>query len=147
MFRRGFKDNVKNEMIRDLHFIEKFKIMIEIIIDLNDKLYKRVMKKRYVEPHLERKENYINFRAYKKKLETRNQRQDRLNETISMKLNIVLSKKFKNKKKQIQRKKNSTCYACDKESHYAKNCKSKNVVWRQFNVTLKKQFKTQNMKD
>ena len=32
-------------------------------------------------------------------------------------------------------------YSCDKKNHFAKNYKSKNVVQRQFNVTLKKNSK------
>ena len=42
--------------------------------------------------------------------------------------------------------KKNAYYSCDKKNHFAKNCKSKNVVRRQFNVTLKKKFKTQKKK-
>ena len=50
----------------------------------------------------------------------------------------MIFRKFKQKKKQ-----KNAYYSCDKKNHFAKNCKSKNVVRRQFNVTLKKKFKTQ----
>lgn len=48
-------------MMRNSRFIENFEIMIEIVIDLHDKLYKLVMEKRYVKQHLEQKKNYVNF--------------------------------------------------------------------------------------
>jgi len=47
MFRRDFKNNLKNEIIRDDKFINDMFNLIEVVIDLNDKLYKRVIKKRY----------------------------------------------------------------------------------------------------
>jgi hypothetical protein len=47
MFRRDLKDNLKNEIMRDGRFINDMFDLIEIIIDFDDKLYKRVMKKRY----------------------------------------------------------------------------------------------------
>jgi hypothetical protein len=45
MFRREFKNNVKDEMIRDEKFIEDLNIMIEMTIDLDDKLYEQAMKR------------------------------------------------------------------------------------------------------
>jgi len=47
MFRQDFKNNLKNEIICDNKFISDIFNFIEIVIDLNDKLYKRAMKKRY----------------------------------------------------------------------------------------------------
>jgi len=47
MFRRDFKDNLKNEIIRNDKFISDMFNFIEVIINFDDKLYKRVMKKRY----------------------------------------------------------------------------------------------------
>ena len=47
MFRRNLKNNLKNEIIRDDKFISNMFDLIEIIIDFDDKLYKRAMKKRY----------------------------------------------------------------------------------------------------
>ena len=47
MFCKDFKNNVKNEFMR---YKESFKIMnnlIEVTIELDDKLYERVIKKRY----------------------------------------------------------------------------------------------------
>jgi len=47
MFRRDFKDNLKNEIMRDDKFISDMFDLIEVAINLDDKLYEKVMKKRY----------------------------------------------------------------------------------------------------
>ncbi len=47
MFRRNLKHNLKNEIMRDDKFISDMFDFIEVVIDFDDKLYKRVMKKRY----------------------------------------------------------------------------------------------------
>jgi len=47
MFRRDFKNNLKNEIMRDDKFISDMFDLIEVVIDFDDKLYKRAMKKRY----------------------------------------------------------------------------------------------------
>jgi len=50
MFRQGLKNNLKNEIMRDDKFISDMFDLIEVAIDLDDKLYKRAMKKRYDQP-------------------------------------------------------------------------------------------------
>jgi hypothetical protein len=47
MFWQDFKNNLKNEIMRDNKFINDMFNLIEVVIDLDDKLYKRAMKKRY----------------------------------------------------------------------------------------------------
>ncbi len=47
MFRRDFKNNLKNEIMRDNKFINDMFNFIEIVINFNDKLYERAMKKQY----------------------------------------------------------------------------------------------------
>ncbi len=47
MFRRDFKNNLKNEIMRNDKFISDIFDLIEVVIDFDDKLYKKVMKKRY----------------------------------------------------------------------------------------------------
>ncbi len=47
MFRRDLKNNLKNEIMRDEKTLNDMFNLIEVVIDLNDKLYKRAMKKRY----------------------------------------------------------------------------------------------------
>jgi len=47
MFRQDFKNNFKNKITRNNKFINDMFDFIEVIIDFDDKLYKKVMKKRY----------------------------------------------------------------------------------------------------
>ncbi len=47
MFRRDLKNNLKNEIMRDGKFISDMFDLIEVIIDFDDKLYERAMKKKY----------------------------------------------------------------------------------------------------
>ncbi len=47
MFRQNLKNNLKNEIMRDNKFISDMFDFIEVVIDLNDKLYKKVIKKQY----------------------------------------------------------------------------------------------------
>ena len=66
---------------------------------------------------------------------TRNSREYNHSKTIFMKLNSMMFRKFRQKK--------NAYYSCDKINHFAKNCKLKNIIRRQFNVTLKKKFRAQ----
>ena len=47
MFRRGLKENVKDEIMRDDREVETLGDIISIAVDLDDKLYKRAIEKRY----------------------------------------------------------------------------------------------------
>jgi hypothetical protein len=47
MFRQDFKNNLKNEIMRDDKSINDMFDLIKVAIDLDDKLYERAMKKRY----------------------------------------------------------------------------------------------------
>jgi len=47
MFRRDLKNNLKDELMRDGKSISDMFDLIMIVIDLDDKLYERAMKKRY----------------------------------------------------------------------------------------------------
>jgi len=51
MFRRELKNNLKNKIMRDDKFISDMFDLIEVVINLDDKLYKRAMKKRYDQLH------------------------------------------------------------------------------------------------
>ncbi len=51
IFRRGLKNNLKDEIMRDEKFISDMFDLIEVVIDLDDKLYKRAMKKQYDQLH------------------------------------------------------------------------------------------------
>ncbi len=45
MFRQNFKNNLKNEIMRNRRTLNNMFNLIEVIIDLNDKLYKKAIKK------------------------------------------------------------------------------------------------------
>ncbi len=45
MFRQDFKNNLKNEIMRDKKTLNNMFDLIEVIIDFNDKLYKKAIKK------------------------------------------------------------------------------------------------------
>ncbi len=47
MFRQNLKNNLKNEIMRDNKFISDIFNFIEVIINFDDKLYKKIMKKQY----------------------------------------------------------------------------------------------------
>ena len=47
MFKRDLKKNVKNELMRNDARFDIIQILVKIAIDVNDKLYKRAMKKQY----------------------------------------------------------------------------------------------------
>ena len=47
MFRRDFKNNLKNEIIRNDKSISDIFNFIEVIIDFDDKLYEKAIRKRY----------------------------------------------------------------------------------------------------
>ncbi len=51
MFQRDLKNNLKNEIMCDDKFINNTFNLIEVVIDFNDKLYKRAIKKRYDQFH------------------------------------------------------------------------------------------------
>jgi len=51
MFRRDLKNNLKNEIMRNDKNISDMFDLIEVVIDLDDKLYERAMKKRYDQFH------------------------------------------------------------------------------------------------
>jgi len=47
MFRQNFKNNLKNKIMRDNKFISDMFNFIEVVIDFDNKLYKRIIKKQY----------------------------------------------------------------------------------------------------
>ena len=99
MFRRKFKNNVKNEFMRDERKINDLKILMKTTIDFDDRLYERAMKRKYSKRHSKKIENYINNRIYENKINsTRNNREYDHLKTIFMKLNSIIFKKFKQKK-------------------------------------------------
>lgn len=47
IFRRGLKENVKDKLMRDGRITPDLKVLIDVAIDIDDKLYKRAIEKRH----------------------------------------------------------------------------------------------------
>ena len=62
MFRYSLKDNIKNELIQYKETIEDLKDLIKIVIEINDKLYNRLIKKR--RNFVPRDKEYYNSKGY-----------------------------------------------------------------------------------
>ena len=146
MYRRELKEQVKNEFMRDERAYETLDELIEIFIDFDDKLYKRAMKKKYDEESQGRIEIYssrLSSSYFEESNFDKKRRVDEHVDIVSMKLNFTIRfNKGKNfKVKQDNMKKNKTYYSCDKSSHFAKNCRSRRIMFqRQINVMLRKKL-------
>ena len=146
MYRRKLKEQIKNEFMRDERTYETLDEFIEIFIDFDDKLYERAMKKKYDEKFKRRTKIYLNqlLSSYFERLNFDKRRHvDEHIDIVSMKLNFTIPfNKGKNlKAKRGNMKKNKTCYSCDKSSHFAKDCRSREMMpQRQINVMLKKKL-------
>ena len=146
MYRRKLKKQVKNELMRDERVYETLDEFIEIFIDFDDKLYERVMKKKYNEEFRKRIKTYssrLSSSYFEKSNFDKGRRVDEHVDIVSMKLNFTIrfNKGKSLKVKRNNMKKNKTCYSCDKSSHFAKNyCSREMMSQRQINVMLKKKF-------
>ena len=129
MFRRELKDNVKDEIMRDERNYESLAEFIEIVIDLDDKLYERVMKRCY--DHSKDKAELI-YEPTVKYVKSKHQsyiRNSEYTELASMKLGMTQQRKeknFKNKRKN----KEKLCYECEKTGHFIRNCCNESVMPR-----------------
>ena len=146
MYRQKLKEQVKNELMRDERAYETFDEFIEIFIDFDDKLYERIMKKKYDEKLKRRIEIYssrLSSSYFEKSNFDKRRHVDEHVDIVSMKLNFTIrfnkGKNFKVKRDNM--KKNKTCYSCDKSSHFAKDCRSREMMpQRQINVMLRKKL-------
>ena len=144
MYRRKLKKQVKNKFMRDERIYEILDELIEIFIDFDDKLYERIMKKKYDEKSKERTKIYSRrlTSSYSRKSNfERGRRVDEHVDIVSMKLDFTIrsNKKKKPQSKENDMKKKKTCYSCGKSSHFAKDCRMREMMSsRQINVTLKK---------
>ena len=107
MYRRKLKKQIKNKFMRDERAYETLDEFIEIFIDFNDKLYERVMKKKYDEKSRERIETYLERLSssyFKKSNFDKRWCVDEHVNIISMKLNFTIRQ---NKGKNLKIKQNN----------------------------------------
>ena len=132
--------------MRDERVYETLDELIEIFIDFDDKLYERVMKKKYDEELKGRIEIYLGRLTSSYFEESNFDRRRHVDEhvdIVSMKLNSTIrinkGKNFKTKRGNM--KKNKTCYSCDKLNYFTKDCRSREMMFqRQINVMLRKKL-------
>ena len=95
MYRKKFKNNVKNEFIRYVNNIENMKNFIKVSIEFNDKFYEKIMKKHY--DSREKSNIYVKILKFRNN-NNKNRRDDINYEITSMKLNVIIRRKKKIKK-------------------------------------------------
>ena len=76
MFRKGLKNNVKNELLRYKRIINSINNLICASIKVDNKLYKQAIKKKFNNPR-KKARTYTGYLAYKKKVLQKNVKNNR----------------------------------------------------------------------
>jgi len=135
MFRRGLKENVKDELMRSGGIIDTLDVLIRSAIDIDDKLYERAMEKK----HNFNPRGTFGFNGGLKNNHSAGDPMD---------LSATQQRRKPGQGKQQNNrsgKKSITCYGCGKEGHMKRDCRSAGKVQRtQFNTITRtpKEFNT-----
>ncbi len=110
--------------MRDERTLNDMFDLIEVIIDFDDKLYKRAMKKRYDQSRERARISFGPTIEYQQRESRSNQKYNNFNyrELAPMKLDSTQQRKKKNFREKQNNKSQKTCYSCDKLNHFAKDC-------------------------
>jgi len=137
MYKRGLKDNVKDELMRDGRSVDNLQQMIQVSIDIDDKLFERAMEKRQV---FQPRGNNRGFQNNNFRNNRRDDRGDPMDLSATQKGRSFKGKGNRNNNRP-KGKGGLTCYNCSKEGHMARDCRSpkQGTVQRsQFNAVLPK---------
>ena len=133
--------------MRDGKFISDMFDLIEVVIDFDDKLYERAMKKRYDQSQGRARTSFELAIEYRQEGFRSNQKYNNLDyrEFAPMELNSIQRRKEKNSRRKQNNKYQKTCYSCVKSSHFARDCRSRNLInRRQINAMLREILDSQD---
>jgi hypothetical protein len=136
MYRRGLKENVKDELMRTGEKIDDLDDLIRATIEIDDNLYERAIERRHdVAPR--GKSGFIPYHSNNRgRNNKRNQYQDPYG-PMPMELDATEGRFQGNR--EFKDKSTMTCYGCGRKGHMARDCHSKNKVpRRQFNMTQRR---------
>ena len=144
MYQWGLKDNVKDELMRHEVMIKTLKELMKAAIEIDDKLYKRAMKKRYDDPHSRAGTYTGTHTSYHQGGTGFFRRKNNFYAgTVSMELDSTQQRKGKNlraKQDNDWNKNIKMCYSCGKPGHFTRDCQSKNMMqWWQINTMLREE--------
>ena len=107
IYRKKFKNNVKNEFMRYDDNIKNIKDFIKISIEFDNKFYEKIMKKHYNS----REKSNIYVKALNFRDNNNKNRRNNINYEITLiKLNVTIRRKKKNFKNINNNKKQKLCY-------------------------------------
>ena len=123
MYRRGLKENVKDEITFDGRAVDTLDELIAQAIDIDDKLFERAMEKRHDGGYSHPAWHVSNHYKPPNKAPPHD-----LYGYAPMELDAVHHKGRFTKGRNNKKGKALKCYACGKLGHMAKDCRSKNKV-------------------